>query len=319
MPITAKLRQEQDAFLTRVDNYLANEKKEELVPGQQEYVANEEIIHEYQGNLPKNEMPLIPIEHFYSQNAEIIVLGKPEDWRDPASYYKLIPFLKESGIEKVYIPDCSTFTGLLGDPSDFNEQKEIKGIKFFNGCQCEGIVIPKKSALIILNADCPAGVYHDIENDVVIGMHAGLGSLIDKQNIIIGVPSRFNETVFDDVMRYLPVKETDHREMFILGGIDYKHFIYDITDQVYGDTNKKIWSFLFEFYGTNAVPADPKEGNICLYGIIMEQLRSYGFKDDEVVFSKYHTYSDPRFHSHKYAVDHKEEDSGRNAVILMHK
>lgn len=303
-------------FFKCVDNYLASEKKEEFTSEQQQYVASEEIIHEYQGNLPPIEVPITPIEHLSFPNLEIIVLGKPENWKDPANWHKLIPFLKENGINTVYVPDCSTFTGRLGDPSDFKEQIEIDGIKFLSGSKCEGIIIPKGCAELILTADCLAGIYHDITNNIVIGFHAGLASLFDKEHIINDASPRVNETIIDD----LPKRQDENDyEIFILGGINSNHFIYNVNHSEFGRGNKKMWNFFFEFYGTDAVSADPQKGNINLEGIIMLQLLSFRFKPTEIIFSKYHTYSDPRLHSHKYAVDHGEETGRRNGIIVFPK
>lgn len=284
---------------------------------QANYIASIEEMHEYPsvGVFSKNKELEPSLRPFCSQKAKIFVFGKPNDWRDKANYEKLIPLLLKEGVEKVYVPSASAFTGELSDPSDFHEELDIGGIKFLNGCKTEGLVIPLNSAIILRTADCPTIVYHDIQNDILIVAHAGLGSVVDLKRILTGVSPRHDESVVDNMIRY--TEDTEDREVHIVCGISYENFIYSLSDPTYKENNLKILSALLKY--NNAIPLGIDHGGISIHGIIMDQFISHGITIDEINLDYVDTFSNPALWSHRQMVVNEEKDYGRNAVLVIHK
>jgi copper oxidase (laccase) domain-containing protein len=253
-----------------------------------------------------------------SGNAEFFIFGNSKNWKDDfKNHPELISILKERKIKDVYIPHTSTFCGTLSNSNNFSLKSTVNGIRVMNGLYTEGLVVPKGSAVVLYSADCPTIIYHDLKNGLLIVAHAGLGSLIDKQKIIIDVASRPNESVIDELMSLAKEKETNNYEIFVLCGIGESSFKYDINDPVYGDTNKKIFAYLNNHYGTQAVPFGSKKGNISLLGIIEGQLDSYGINTIKIQNDGIDTYSDPRFWSHFRNVQIGQKGLERNAILIV--
>lgn len=285
-----------------------------------EYTSNEALIKEYQGHLHEVDMAegrSAVFSHF-SQHAKIFVFGKPTDWREDSNLSKLVSLLVSEGIKKVFVPDCSKFTAELCSPSDFQKELDVGGIKFFHGVETEGLMIPQKSAVIFRTADCPTIVLHDMENDLLLAAHAGLGSIIDVNGINVGMSLRSYESVVDDIVRCTPV--SPHYEIFVLAGISSTNFIYDEKNEKYGEKNKKILSYSIEKYGLNAVPRGRAKGNISLLGIIKCQFERYGFDPQKIVPDGLDTFSDSRLWSHHEASKYMMNSvDGRNCVLVIHK
>lgn len=288
---------------------------------QEEYVSSIELMHEYPGHM--GEIDRIREDSClfsnYSQNAEIFVFGKPYNWKDNANLHLLLPTLEKSEVKTVYIPDCSDFTANISDVSEFQKEFDIGGIMFKTGCNTDGLVIPKGSAVIFRTADCPTIVLHDIENDLLLGTHAGLESLIDKKKLTTGAPFRSNDSVVDEIVRFIPSSSTNHYEIFVVGGISSSNFVYNINDPVYGETNRKIFYYLNNNFGRDAVPRNTAKGNISLFGIIRCQFERYGFDPDKVVSDGLNTFSDPMLWSHYEECLHSNKGIERNCVLIIHK
>ena len=244
------------------------------------------------------------------------VLGKPTNWKDNSNLVKLIPILKKNGIEKVYIPDCSTFTGRVGDSLDFNCGIEIKGIKFFNEVKTEGLILEPKSASLIRTADCPTIVCRDIKRGILVAAHAGLGSVIDLSRILSGKTPR-RMSVVDNIINNFD--DLDNLRVNIFCGISYHNFIYSIDDPVYVDNNKKILNYLLNNF-KQAVPFRYFHGGISINNIIIEQFCSHGIKPEQINIDGIDTFENLAFWSHRRAVLNKRNKSeGRNAVLVMHR
>lgn len=262
---------------------------------------------------------------YHTGNADIFVYGGPKNWKDDfRNNHELIEILLQKNIYTVYIPDTTTFNGLLCSPDDFIHEYTVKGIKVMTGAIADGFVVPKGSAVIMYSADCPTIVYHDLINQRLVVAHAGLASLINKYKIIIDVPFRSHESIIEEMMR--GVKYNDSCEIFVLCGIGAKSYIYDFNHSKYGERNLKILQFLFEFYGTDVTPyfigikgRSKGRGNISLLNIILQQLGSCGVDTLKVIYDSVDTYSDPRFHSYYwYSQFGKEEDKFyRNCTMVI--
>jgi len=286
-----------------------------FTPDQERYIASIEEIHEYPHTSGEN---IIPEVQLFSKNLEIFVFGKTFNYKlDIKDNQFLINFLRQKMIKNLFVPDCSSFTGLLCEGIDFPYEHHPGDLKIITGAKTEGIVVPVGGAILFKTADCYTVTYHDIKNDKVITVHAGLKSIIDKQKIITGVESRPHESVVDDMARYM--KETDHYEIFLNGGIGFQSFIYNTNDPVYGETNKKILSYLIDKYGKGAVPLGIKHGGISMKYIIRQQFISYGIDPELIRDDGIDTYSDPKFFSHYRAKEMGWNDGGRNGILVIHK
>lgn len=255
---------------------------------------------------------------FTSGNAEIFIFGNSKNWKDDfENHPEVISLLKERKIKNVYLPKTSTFCGTLDSSNNFSLKSTVSGIKVMNGLCTEGLVVPKGSAVVLYSADCPTIFYHDLKNELLIVAHAGLGSLIDKDKIIKGKATRLNESVIDELMNLAKEKETNNHEIFILCGIGESSFKYDINDPIYGEANKKIFAYLNNHYGTQAVPFGSQKGNISLLGIIEGQFDSYGINTLKIRNDGIDTYSDPRFWSHFQEVQLGRKGLERNAILIV--
>lgn len=280
------------------------------------YIASLEGMHEYGGNFDLPEIN--PAEKLFSKNVNILTFGKPKNWKDNLINHPEVPqFLYENHIKEIYLPDSSSFTGTILNSTDFYERGEIRGINIMGGRKTEGLILPSQSSILMRTADCPTIIYHDITHDVLVVAHAGFGSIIDKQRIMIGILSRFNESVVDDIMGKVP--ETDDYEINIVCGIHYNSFIYNPNHPIYGEGNKKILDYLLDIYGEIAVPLGFEHGGISIQSIIKKQFLGYGLEIDRISTDGVDTYSDPRFWSHSRSVKLKEQSSGRNGVLVLHK
>ncbi len=266
----------------------------------------------------QSDVTSVAFNSIHSARAEVFTFGKPINWRiNFTNHSELISILEERNINSVYVPDASKLNGILCEPNDFKENYYIKGIKIMSGCEAEGMVIPRGSAVSMYSADCPTIIYHDIANDILIAAHAGLASLIDRQKIIINVASRPNESVIDEMMRY--TKETNHYEIFVVCGIGSQSYIYDIRDPVHGETNRKIFCYLYSLYGEDAIPRGVKMGNISLRGIIRSQFERFGINVSNIHFDNIDTYSDPNFWSHHRSFSLGKKEYGQNCTLVIHK
>lgn len=265
----------------------------------------------------QNEVP--PVYSRYSQNAKVLVFGKPKDWKINENLLFLIPILKENDIEMVFLQDTSDFNASIASSSDFVDLFEVEGMKFFYGIKADGMIIPKKSAAIFHSADCPTIVLHDIKNDLIVGAHAGLESLIDKKRLTTGVHFRDHESVIDEIVRLTLPYSINHYEIFVFAGISSQNFIYDIRDPVYKKINLEIFSYLIKKYGLDAVPRSTANGNISLLGIIKSQFQRYGFDPNKIVSDDLDTFSNDYLWSHREEYLHGNQGWERNCVLVIHK
>lgn len=287
---------------------------------EEQYEANMDFIHEYQGHFAEMDEAekKSPVHSLHCQKVKTFIFGKPLDWKDNANLYYLIPILKENGINNVFLQDTSDFNATIVQSSDFVSHFEVEGINFFRGVKADGMIIPSQSAAIFRSADCPTIIFHDIENDLLIGAHAGLESLIDKKKLATGAPFRDHESVVDEIVRFIPLSTTNHYEIFILAGISSRNFIYDISNPIYKDINLKIFSYLLKKYGLDAVPRSTAKGNISLLGITKCQFGRYGFDSDKVISDGLDTFSDSRLWSHFEENLHGNNGLERNCVLIIH-
>ena len=281
------------------------------------YEISQEFMHEYQGNFPPPEVE--PVIKLSSEKTCISVFGNAKNWRaDFRSHVELLPILREKNVKSVFIPNISTFTGMLSYHQSYQPEGEIEGIEIFSGIKSEGLAIPFGSAGFFCTADCPTIVYHDIEKDIVIGAHAGLGSVIDRNKIITGKPYRSDESIVDQIMWYKEKKGSDHYEIFVICGINQHSFVYSIKDLNYGVANYKLLNYLLKNYGDEAVPRGLKGGNISLYGIIRRQLINYGIDEDKIKTDDLDTFSNLNLWSHYRASKNGQNGCGRNGILVIH-
>lgn len=286
--------------------------EEDFTEKQLSYIANIAFMDEYQGHFPP--LDPTPCIQYSAEKSEILIFGKPENWKD--DYLKLAPILLERGIKTVYIPDASTFNGSISSPFDFCDEGAICGMKIFSGCKTEGLVIPKDSAALITTADCPTVVYHDISDDFLVVAHAGLGSVIDLKKVVTGEKSREMESVVDDLSDFI-ITDNEY-EIFIVCGISYNSYFFDPDSPVWGEKNKRILAYLTNEYGSNTVPIKSK-GGISIQAIIKHQFIRYGIDVEKITCDGVDTYTDSRFWSHRRTSQVKEEGSGRNGILVVHK
>lgn len=281
---------------------------------------SEDEIREYPPYLNPSRVndSKIYLSHLISNKAEIFTFGKPKDWKyEYRSNLEFLGLLKENQVEKIYIPRCSTFNGILSDPSDFKDEFLTHGMKFMFGCNTDGLEIPSGSAALIYTADCPTIVYHDITNDVLIAAHAGLGSVVDLGFIKTGIESRNHESVVDEIMRY--VGYTKEYEIFILCGIHHESFIYDIIHPKFGHSNFRIIMYLLETYGLGSVPRGLNHDGISISNIIKHQFQKYGINEKKIHSDGINTYEDDRFWSHSRYFHKELGYCGRNGILVLHK
>jgi len=288
---------------------------EEFTQKQLDYIANIEFIREYSGHLSCLD-EIVP--NFNSEDLDVFVLGKPKNWRDDIKNHpEIIYHLLKEGIERLYIPNISGFTGVVCEAYQFDHHSNIGNLKIYNHAQTEGLVIPKKSATLLCTADCPTIIYHDFSNDILIVAHAGLGSVIDRKKALTGSPSRFHESVIDDIMKH--TEETDNYEILIVGGIRPDHFRYSVNNAVYGNHNYKFLTYLLNDYGSCSVPFGIDHGGISVQGIIKKQLVDwYEIDPGKIRCDNIDTYSDPNLWSHVESVKTGGQD-GRNGILVLHR
>jgi copper oxidase (laccase) domain-containing protein len=258
---------------------------------------------------------------YHSKNVSIYVQGRPVNWRDSASSYPILAEdLKIMGINKLYVPDSSCFTGKLDNPNEFTFKKEINGISFFNEKETEGIIVPKQSALLLTTGDCPSIIMHDSEQNIIAGAHSGLASVVDKQRLITGKKSRETEGVIHDIcQKFSGLNDLD---VMILCGISYQNFTYSIDDPENGEVNKKLLKGLINEYGLCAVPKGLKHGGINIPYLIKIILYENGMDNlDKIVEDGIDTYTNLNYWSHRRFKSQNDPNAinGRNGILITHK
>lgn len=281
-----------------------------------EYEANLDFMHEYQGHLPcyDHVEPIV----LASEKAKILIYGKPRNWKeDFHDHINIFIQLRDQGIQKLYYPNVSGFTGTICEENDFKETFMLEkfGLQVFRHYEIDGMVIPKNSAGFMCTADCPVIIFHDLANDKLIMAHAGLASLVDKPRILTGHKSRHSEGVIDDLMFY--ADDIEHYEIFVLCGISASSFTYSTNDLVHGKNNEKILDYLIKRYGQSAVPYGKEHGGISLKSIIIGDFSNHGVSSEKIYFDGTDTYSDPRFWSHTEFTQ-KGGIDGRNGILVIH-
>lgn len=280
-----------------------------------ERIANETLIREYQGNLPCFDH--VEPKIYNSKNLEVYIYGKPKDWRDDfVNHTQLISELRSKGINKVFVPNISKFTGEVCEDFNFDILGNVKGITVYNHKSVDGMVVPNNSSALFCTADCPVVIYNDYLNDILIVAHAGLCSVVDKTRVFTGVPSRPNESVVDEMLNYM--EDSDQYEILIFCGIGPESFRYEISDQQFGVNNEILLRYLLNKYGSEAVPLGLNHCGISIPNIIRQQFINHGFSPGKIFFDEINTYEDSRFWSHKRAVELHQHD-GRNGILIIHK
>lgn len=271
---------------------------------------NSKIINNYEINSS--------LIQFHSKEIGIFVFGKPKNWRSSfKNHPELIQILREKNIKKVYIPKVSTFTGKLALEKDFCKDNEIEGIEIVNGFDAEGLVLPQSTAVFLTTADGYTVTCHNPIDKTLIVFHAGLRSLVDRMSIIRGVSSRPNESVVDDLMKY--VKKPGQYDIFINCGVSSTFFCYDLRNPSYGETNMKILTYLIKNY-KEAVPHGLEHGGISIKNILIEQFLRHGFKRGKIYDEDgIDTGKDDRFWSHSRSFLLGQKECGRNGILVMHK
>lgn len=282
-----------------------------------EYEANLDLMHEYQGHLPcyDHVEPMV----WASKNVQILIYGKPRNWKeDFHDHTNIFISLHDQGIQKLYYPKVSGFTGTICLDNDFTESFMLEkfGLQVFRHYETDGMVIPKNSAGFMCTADCPVIIFHDLASDKLIMAHAGLASLIDKLRILTGHKSRHSEGVIDDLMFY--ADDLEHYEIFVLCGISASSFTYSTNDLVHGKNNEKMLDYLIKRYGQEAVPYGKEHGGISLKAIILGDFSNFGVSPEKIYFDGIDTYSDPRFWSHAEFTK-KGGIDGRNGILVIHR
>ena len=282
-----------------------------------------DYIKEYQGHLPLCDR-VNPVFTSY-RNANIYMFGKPVNWKDDFYFHtQIIELLMKKKINKIFFPNISSFTGEICEEDDFSQSTKIEkfGFEIFQNKKTEGLVVPKNAAVFLCTADCPVIVYQDYENDVLIVAHAGLNSVIDRQDVLFSRRSRFNGSVVENIIDYLDenIEETDNYEISIIGGISHESFIYSPDNPVYGSENKKILEFLTGKYGDGVVPLGIDHGGISIPNTIKQQFVRWGINPNKINMDGIDTYTDPRFWSHTEFVKNGGVGlDGRNGILVIHK
>jgi copper oxidase (laccase) domain-containing protein len=282
-----------------------------------ELEANLDLMHEYQGHLPcyDHVEPMV----WASKNAQILIYGKPRNWKeDFHDHINIFVSLQDQGLQNLYYPNVSGFTGAICEDKDFTESFMLEkfGLQVFRHYKTDGMVIPKDSAGFMCTADCPVIIFHDLSKDKLIMAHAGLASLIDKSRILTGKKSRHHEGVIDDLMFY--ADDLEHYEIFVLCGISASSFTYSTDDLVHGKNNKKMLDYLITRYGKSAVPYGKEHGGISLKSIILGNFSNFGVPPEKINFDGIDTYSDPGLWSHTEFTQKGGVD-GRNGILVIHR
>ena len=286
--------------------------KEEI----EQRMIDEEITHEYQGNLPSWKVNLIS-EILLGGGSSIYVVGKPINW---ASYienlFELLEPLREKDIKKVYVPNIFKFNGQISTPEKFIKVCNLEEVEIYSGVEADGLKIPPGAAAFFRTADCPVIVYYDESRNILVAAHAGLASIIDKQLILTRKKSRKHFGIVDEI--YSKVPSADNPIIHIVCGISSKSFIYDPLHPEYGEDNKEILRYLFHEYGRYALPKGYQTGNISIRGIITKKFMDYfNGKRFCIANDGLNTATNNRLWSHTRSVQYGEHE-GRNGILVIH-
>lgn len=283
------------------------------------YVLSEEEIHEKQGNFPRDEEANpIKQQHLLFGKVDIFVLGKPTNWRGGIDSHPELVNLISRHVPKVYVPNTRDFCGTICPECDDIEPKNHMGIEIISGCRTEGMIVPHGSAIFMRTADCPVIVLFDRKNDILIVAHAGLSSVIDRNEILRGEPSRTRQSVVDDIVQHFKGKG-ENTSIKVLCGIGPESFIYSPKDKEWGRENEMILRYIIDQYGQRTVPFGFDYGGISIGEIIQQQFLQYdGFLNENIYIDETDTFKDSNFWSHRRSVLSREEH-GRNAILVVHR
>lgn len=282
-----------------------------------------------------------PTATWKMNGATAMMWGKPTDWRtaplecegDQKKALEVIRLLEQitvtHKINRILSPNVSRFNSVfLSDGSQYPWKLTLNGTacKLHRGLYGDGFEVYPGDAGIIAPADC-AVVVVTTPNGRVLILHAGRDSLVDRQKIVSGVESKqFESIIFAAWHEMCRVSKENalQSKWFVLPSISPgDHFQHNWEDEVRGDVNKLLVSYLIKRYD-NAVKGHPKFGMINIPAIIAAQLvQCCGVSPENILVDDRCTYTERDehnqfiWHSNARAVRTGGDLRARNLVVVF--
>jgi len=269
----------------------------------------------------------------YSISFDSIVVdcfGRPHNWRPKfknqedlkkpealEQAYLFEIYAQKHGATKIYAPLTNTFTGLVCDPQELEDNPIVlpdKTVTFYRSYKklVDGLPLPEESIIFQFPADCPTIVVSC--NGKIFAAHAGRDCLFDPGFVHEGERRKHpdRQSVVDEIMQAL--KPDNHREVFvrIVCSIRARDFSHPTDHAKYGDKNKRLIDFITESFGEGCIHGCKSEGLIDLSQVIKAQFMKYGVPENNILRDDSDTFGDSRLWSNRRG------DNERNLVAIRH-
>ncbi len=204
---------------------------------------------------------------------------------------------EESGVKRVFVPDCTEFNALVARKKHFLYTIHSVGgskVSVLHGVRAEGSFLDQSGdACAISTGDCPALVMLFPDGEMFVG-HAGLGSVVNLARIKNEKGNnRDHESVIDQVFRVWKGSDRSQIKAFVVCGIQAQSYKHPLKCPIYGERNKKLTQYIIDTYGKECIlshnPGDKELGMINIFKIIRAQLDRYGVLPGNVTHDNVNT------------------------------
>src|SRR4051812_41207164 len=122
-------------------------------------------------------------------------------WDDPTTFASVDTVLPPEQ-KTIAIPQVDTFNAKVGTYANFATSQTTNGVSVYTGAVLDAVVLQKGESAGILTRDCPTIVFYNNKTGEGAAAHAGRASLIDRQRVDTGAPSRPHEGIVQAVFAY---------------------------------------------------------------------------------------------------------------------
>lgn len=235
------------------------------------------------------------------------IAGTVENWRmtrsDPSTFQNIVR-ASPKHVTQLRMPIPSKANALIARKSDFARPFCVEDKEVIGGVYADGCFIHPHQAFGIVSADCATIVIHDGSGEFLIAAHAGRDSVIDREAILTGVPSREHFGVVHTVVSC--AKEIGIRvrslHLGVFGGIR-SNFLHNPQHSVHGPFNQ---AFIKWCRNAEGAVRNSRTGDIDMYCVIQSVAVQLGIPRSNIAFDDIDTGNGevcgvtPRWASHRH-------------------
>ena len=224
------------------------------------------------------------VYQLFAGRVEVFCFGK---MGFPFELHHVCQVADDLGVNRILRPQTHTFNAIVCEPEELTRvDHSVAGrIEVRSGVLADGVIIPKGKVALFQTRDCPTIITLNQKTGEVAAAHAGRDSLLDRELILTGDPSRPFKSVVDAIVDRLvgdkPNGHSAYLEVFSCIGIEARRFRHASDEPTYGYFNNRMSRYLVAEYGPDCLlDGNIEIGAIKLHRLIRNQFQRLGVMPD---------------------------------------